>query len=83
MKISIVGGGPAGLWFALLMKRRDHRLDVRLDNLECITRRENMARNTVHNLPKPLAETIQLLGALNRQIRRRAHAREKQDRRSA
>jgi anthraniloyl-CoA monooxygenase len=28
MKITIVGGGPSGLWFALLMKRRDHRLDV-------------------------------------------------------
>jgi anthraniloyl-CoA monooxygenase len=28
MKITIVGGGPAGLWFALLMKKRDPRLSI-------------------------------------------------------
>ncbi len=28
MKISIVGGGPAGLWFALLMKKRDPKLEI-------------------------------------------------------
>lgn len=56
--------------------------DVRLENLQLISRRELMARNTVHNLPKPLAATIQLLGALNRRIRRRANA-EEQDRRPA
>jgi HNH endonuclease len=65
--------------------KNGNRLDIRLDNLELISRRQLMARNTVHNLPKPLAETIQLLGALNRQIRRRrtrAHA-EEPNRRSA
>jgi len=30
MKIAIVGGGPAGLWFALLMKKRDPKLDVEI-----------------------------------------------------
>jgi anthraniloyl-CoA monooxygenase len=30
MKITIVGGGPAGLWLALLLKKRDARLDVEL-----------------------------------------------------
>lgn len=64
--------------------RNDDKHDIRLDNLECITRRELMARNTVHNLPKPLAETIQLLGALNRKIRRRTRANgQEQDRRPA
>lgn len=62
--------------------RNGNKLDIRLENLECISRRELMARNTVHNLPKPLAETIQLLGALKRQIRRRSHGKE-QDQRSA
>lgn len=57
--------------------------DIRLDNLECITRRELMLRNTVHNYPKPLADAIQLLGALTRQINKRAEADEEQDRRSA
>ena len=28
MKITIVGGGPAGLWFGLLMKKRDPSLEV-------------------------------------------------------
>lgn len=28
MKITIVGGGPAGLWFALLMKKRDPRHQI-------------------------------------------------------
>ena len=30
MRITIVGGGPAGLYFALLMKKRDPRHDVRV-----------------------------------------------------
>lgn len=59
------------------------RTDIRLDNLELVSRRENMARNTVHNLPRPLAQTVQLLGALNRQIRRRTNASEEQNRRPA
>lgn len=50
--------------------RNGNRRDIRLDNLQLITRRELMARNTVHNLPKPLADTVRLLGALNRKIRR-------------
>jgi hypothetical protein len=66
---------------AIVFRNGDKR-DIRLDNLQCISRRELMARNTVHNLPKPLAETIQLLGALNRQIRRRTRGHEEQDRRS-
>jgi hypothetical protein len=59
---------PAG--HALVFRNHD-RTDVRLDNLEAITRRALMARNSVHNLPKPLAQAVQLLGALNRQVRRR------------
>jgi hypothetical protein len=47
------------------------KTDLRIDNLECITRSELMARNTVHRLPKELAEICQLYGALNRQINQR------------
>lgn len=51
------------------------KTDVRLENMACITRGRLMARNSVHTLPKPLARAVQLLGALNRQIRRKtSHA---------
>lgn len=65
------------LWF----KDGDRR-HVDVANLELHTRRELMARNTVHNLPKPLAQAVQLLGALNRQLRRRTRDGE-HDRRTA
>lgn len=56
------------------------RFDIRLDNLELVSRRAHMARNSVHNLGPELAKTVQLLGALTRQIRKRdGHGREKQD----
>lgn len=74
--------GPVPRRHAVAFKNGD-RTDIRLDNLELISRRELMARNTVHNLPKPLAQTIQLLGALKRQIRKRTSRHEEQDRRSA
>lgn len=56
--------------------------DVRLENLALISRADLMRANTVHNLPKPLAEVVQLRGALVRQINRREgkHGRGKQDR---
>lgn len=46
--------------------------DIREENLELVTRADVLRRNSVHNLPKELATTIQLLGALKRQIRRRS-----------
>jgi hypothetical protein len=71
--------GPIPPKHRLRFKNGD-KADVRLDNLELVTARQMMARNTVHNLPPELAETIQLLGALTRQIRKRdGHACEKQD----
>lgn len=39
-----------------------------LDALECIHRRDLMARNTVHNLPRELVEIVQARGALTRVI---------------
>jgi hypothetical protein len=69
--------GPLPKGYAVTFVNGD-KADIRLDNLSLISRRELMARNTVHNLPKPLVETIQLLGALNRKIRSR-DAHQKQD----
>jgi hypothetical protein len=57
---------PAG---HLIAFRDGNKKNCALENLECITRRENMKRNTVHNLPKELALAIQLTGALKRKIR--------------
>jgi len=45
--------------------------DISLSNLEVISRRELMARNTIHNLPKELVQVVQLKGALQRQINKR------------
>jgi hypothetical protein len=71
--------GPLPKGHAVCFTNGDKR-DIRLENLECITRSELMRRNTVHNYPKPIAQAIQLLGALNRQIRERTRdAREEQD----
>lgn len=63
--------GPVPPRHVLIFKNGD-RTDIRLENLELIHRRALMARNTVHNLPKPLAQTVQLLGALRRKINRKA-----------
>lgn len=59
---------PAG---HCLVFRDRNRENVELDNLELITRADNMKRNSVHNLPKPLVEIVQLRGAIVRQINRR------------
>lgn len=67
--------GPLPKSHAVCFKNRD-KTDIRLENLELITRRELMARNTVHNLPKPITSAIQLLGQLKRQIRRKTDAQE-------
>ncbi len=75
--------GPVPKGHAVVFRDGD-RANIRLDNLDLVTRRALMLRNTVHALPKPLAETIQLLGALTRTIRRRtSHAEEERNRRSA
>jgi len=63
--------GPLPSGHAVAFKNGD-KSDIRLENLECITRRELIARNSIHHLPKELRSTIQLLGALNRQINRKA-----------
>lgn len=46
--------------------------DITLDAVELITRQELMRRNTLHRMPRELARLVQLRGALNRQINKRA-----------
>jgi hypothetical protein len=62
--------GPVPKSHAVVFINGDKR-DVRLENLRLITRAELMKRNTLHNYPPEVARTVQLIGALNRQIRRR------------
>lgn len=50
--------------------RDGNRQNCAPENLALIKRSDLMAKNTVHNLPKPLAELVQLRGALNRKINR-------------
>lgn len=71
--------GPLPRGYAVVFKNGD-KTDIRLDNLERITRGELMLRNTVHRYPKPIVETIQLIGAVRRKINRRTRSDEKQDR---
>lgn len=45
-----------------------------IDRVECISRRENMMRNTYHRYGEEVAKLIQLRGAITRQIRKRQEA---------
>jgi len=58
------------------------RLNVELRNLALVSFADNLRRNSLHNYPKPLASTIQLLGALKRTLNRR-HRDEEQNPRPA
>lgn len=51
--------------------------NLTLDNLELVSRAENMRRNTIHRYPPELKDTIRQLGKLRRAINEAAH--EKQD----
>ena len=61
----------------LVVFRNGNRGDIRIENLELITRAENMRRNTIHNLPEPLADVCRIRGVLNRRINERTGRNEK------
>jgi hypothetical protein len=61
--------GPIPPGMLIVFKDRNPR-HITIDNLECISRSENMRRNTMHNLPKEVALAIQLIGAINRKLNR-------------
>jgi hypothetical protein len=74
--------GPIPHGFTVCFKDKN-KSNCALENLELVSRRDLLRRNSVHNLPKALADTVQLLGALNRQIRKRQKGDGAHDRRSA
>lgn len=47
------------------------RDEITSDKLELLTMKENMLRNSIHNLPKPLKDVVRLRGRLVRQIHKR------------
>jgi len=59
--------GPLPKGHALTFINGD-KTDCRLDNLVCITRRELMLRNTVHNYPPELRQVIRLKAAISKRI---------------
>lgn len=65
------GQVPTGHVVVFKGAKTTNAADITLDKLECITRADLMRRNTVHNLPKELADLVQLRGALTRQINQR------------
>jgi len=46
------------------------KTDLRIENLQCISMRENMRRNSVHNLPPALKEVVDLRRWVVRKINR-------------
>ncbi|WP_126244357.1 HNH endonuclease signature motif containing protein [Chitinophaga rhizosphaerae] len=62
--------GPLARGLKVIFKNGD-TMDYRPENLEAVSCRELMQRNSVHNLPKPIVQTVQLRGVLNRQINKR------------
>lgn len=55
-----------------LVFRNGNRRDIRIENLELVTRQELMRRNSVHTrMPPELARLVQLRGALIRKINHR------------
>lgn len=63
------GPVPAG---HIVVFRDKNPENLWIKNLECISREENMRRNTCKRYPKEIADLIQLRGALLRQINKRA-----------
>jgi hypothetical protein len=64
------GAIPEGM---LLVFKDGNKQHISLDNLELISKNENMARNTIHRFPAELKENIHLLTKLKRKINKLDH----------
>ncbi len=60
--------GPVPKGMIIVFKNGD-TLNCEVDNLELITRRENMHRNTIHRYPNEIKQVIRTLEKLNKTIR--------------
>lgn len=68
--------GPVPTGHIVVFRDRN-TANIHIDNLELITRAENMRRNTIHRYPPELKETIRQLGRLKKAISEASN--EKQD----
>lgn len=62
--------GPVPPRHVVIFKNKD-KSDIRLDNLELISRGDLMKRNSYHQYGKEVAQLVQLKGAITRQINKR------------
>lgn len=66
------GPVPPGHFCVFKPGMRTNKLEeITLDRVECISREEHMRRNTLHNYGPEIAKTMQLKGAITRQINKR------------
>lgn len=63
--------GPIPSGFAVVFKN-GAKTDIRIENLELISRGELMRRNTIHRYPPELKQVIKLQGKLRRTIAKKA-----------
>lgn len=54
----------------IIVFKDKNTMNVVIDNLECITKKENMIRNSIHQYPEELKKTIQTLSIITRKINR-------------
>jgi len=62
--------GPIAKGMVLIFKD-NNKQNVEVDNLEILTKAQNMKRNTVHNYPPEIVHLVQLKAAINRQINKK------------
>lgn len=65
--------GPVPEGFAVCFVNGDKR-DIRIENLELVSRQDLMRRNTIHRFPAELVSAIQLHNGLKRRIAKRSRA---------
>ena len=61
----------------IVVFRDGNPVKIEIENLACITRAENLFRNSIHNLPEALKDVIRIRGVLNRHINQRIGKHEK------
>lgn len=65
--IWIAANGPIPRGHIVVFRNGD-KTDIRLENLELITKQENMKRNSVHNWPKEILKVQQMKNGLMRRV---------------